>query len=300
MATDWSKWVYTKTATPYLDSYNKLANQYQEQAKTDIANYESRRDTDLNNSNASYDNTARQNYINYMQAQKRLPSQLNALGIRGGASESSALRLGTNYGTNVATNEAARNSAAEQIRQAYAQQIADYNKDLNERLAQAKATAEQNQITFEREQLDKDLERFSGAIEGLYTKRSGYEKLIEQLQKSNDPNKEYKIMLARRAMNQLKGSGGGGGGGRRSYGGYGGYSNYSNNSNNNTSSYTPTRNGSLTNGGTQRYVNRDTGSSNRSSRGTSRNTSRSTSRTSKKTTSGRNRRSISRGNGLWY
>ena len=222
MATDWSKYIYTQTATPYMDAYNNLANQYREQAKTDIANIEGRRDADLNKSKAQYDSTAKQNYINYMQAQKKLPSQLNALGIRGGASESSAIRLNTNYGTNVASNEAARNSAADSIRSAYAQQIEDYNKDLNERLAQAEATARQNQLTFEREQLDKDLERFSGAIEGLYKSKSGYKKLIEQLQNSNDPNKEYKIMLARRAMNMLGGGGSGSGGGR-SYGG-GGYS----------------------------------------------------------------------------
>ena len=222
MATDWSKLVYTQTATPYLDSYKKLADAYQAQAKTDVANMETRRESDLSKSNAGYDNTARQNYINYMQAQKRLPSQLNAMGIRGGASESSLVRLGTNYGTNVATNEGARQSAADSIRQAYAQQIADYNKDLNERLAQAEATAEQNQITWEREQLDKDLQYFSSAIEGLYKKKSDYKKLIAQLQASNDPNKDYKIMLATRAMNMLAAGGGGGGGGGRSYGGYGG------------------------------------------------------------------------------
>lgn len=222
MAVDYSKWIYTKTATPYMDSYNALANKYKAQRETDVAAINERQTTDLNKSNAQYDNTAKQNYINYMQAQKKLPSQLNALGIRGGASESSAIRLNTNYGSNVASNEAARNSAAEQIRQAYAQQIADYDKDLNERLAQAEATARQNQITFEREQMDKDLERFSGVIEGLYKSKSGYKKLIEQLQNSNDPNKEYKIMLARRAMNMLGGGGSGGGGGR-SYGG-GGYS----------------------------------------------------------------------------
>lgn len=221
MAIDWSKLVYTQTATPYLDSYKKLANAYGEQAKTDVANMETRREADLTKSNAGYDNTARQNYINYMQAQKRLPSQLNAMGIRGGASESSLVRLGTNYGTNVATNEGARQNAADSIRQAYAQQIADYNKDLNERLAQAEATAEQNQITWEREQLDKDLQYFSSAIEGLYSKKGDYKKLIAQLQASNDPNKDYKIMLATRAMNMLKSSGGGGGGGR-GYGG-GGY-----------------------------------------------------------------------------
>ena len=227
MATDWSKLVYANTATPYLDSYKKLADAYNTQAKTDIANMESKRETDLTKSNAGYDNTARQNYINYMQAQKRLPSQLNSMGIRGGASESSLIRLGTNYGTNVASNESARQNALDSIRQAYAQQIADYNKDLNERLAQAQATAEQNQINWEREQLDKDLQRFSGVIEGLYNDRGSYEALIKQLQASNDPNKEYKIMLATRAMNQLDASSGGGGGGgggySRSYGGGGGY-----------------------------------------------------------------------------
>lgn len=228
MATDWSKLVYTNTATPYLDSYKKLANAYQTQAKADLANMETKRDTDITKSNAGYDNTAKQNYINYMQAQKRLPSQLNAMGIRGGASESSLIRLGTNYGSNVAANESARQNALDSIRQAYAQQVADYNKDLNERLAQAEATAEQNQINWEREQLDKDLQRFSGVIEGLYNDRGSYEALIKQLQASNDPNKEYKIMLATRAMNQLAASSGGGGGGGgysrgRSYGG-GGYS----------------------------------------------------------------------------
>lgn len=223
MAMDWSKLVYTQTATPYLDSYKKLANAYNQQAQTDVANMETRREADLNQSSAGYDNTARQNYINYMQAQKRLPSQLNAMGIRGGASESSLIRLGTNYGTNVATNEGARQNAADSIRQAYAQQIADYNKDLNERLAQAEATAEQNQINWEREQLDKDLQYFSSAIEGLYKKRGDYQKLIAQLQASNDPNKDYKIMLATRAMNMLAASGGGGGG-HGGGGGYGGYS----------------------------------------------------------------------------
>ena len=295
MATDWSKYIYTQSATPYMDAYNTLANQYREQAKTDIANIEGRRDADLNKSNAQYDSTAKQNYINYMQAQKKLPSQLNALGIRGGASESSAIRLNTNYGSNVASNEAARNSAADSIRSAYAQQIEDYNKDLNERLAQAEATAKQNQLTFEREQLDKDLERFSGAIEGLYKSKSGYKKLIEQLKASNDPNKEYKIMLARRAMNMLGGGGSGGGGGR-SYGG-GGYGggyggSYSNSS---SSSSASTRNGSLTNGGKSTYINRDTGTSRKSA--SSGNSSKGN---SGRVASGRNRRSISRGNGLIY
>ena len=291
MATDWSKYIYTQTATPYMDAYNTLANQYREQAKTDIANIEGRRDADLNKSNAQYDSTAKQNYINYMQAQKKLPSQLNALGIRGGASESSAIRLNTNYGSNVASNEAARNSAADSIRSAYAQQIEDYNKDLNERLAQAEATARQNQLTFEREQLDKDLERFSGAIEGLYKSKDGYKKLIKQLQASNDPNKEYKIMLARRAMNMLGGGGGGGGG--RSYGGggYGGYSSYSNSSSNDSDGNSKKSSGN----NSKALVN-----SLKKAIKANKNSKTYSWTAPKKSSSGRNRRSISRGNGLRY
>ena len=228
--------VYSKgSAQPYMDAYNKSASMMKDareeyrKSQSELRDaYRKQMETELNDnltkSNQEYDASGRQNYINYMQAQKRLPDELNALGIRGGASESSLIRLGTNYGSNVASNESARQGALDAIRQAYAQQVADYNKDLNERLAQAQATAEQNQINWEREQLDKDLQRFSGVIEGLYNDRSSYEALIKQLQASNDPNKEYKIMLATRAMNMLSASSGGGGGGGgysrgRSYGG---------------------------------------------------------------------------------
>lgn len=227
--------MYANSTSPYMDAYERMKSSLQAQRKTDVANINKNRDADIAKSNAGYDQTARQNYINYMQAQKALPSQLNALGIRGGASESSALRLGTNYGTNVANNESARQTALTELRNAYAKQIADYDSDLNSRLATAEATARQNEIAWEKEQIEKDLERFSGVIEGLYKKRSSYEKLIEQLKKSKDPNKKYKIMLARRAMNQLNNSsgGGGGGGGGRTYGGYGGYGGYTNNNDNN-------------------------------------------------------------------
>lgn len=227
MAVKLNDLMYANTKTPYIDEYNRLATNLRNQRATDIAGMEQRRDDDLAKSNAGYDKTATQNWVNYMQAQKRLPSELNSLGIRGGATESSLIRLGTNYGTNVATNESARQTAANDIRKAYAQQIADYDADLNNRLYQAESTARQNQLNWEKEQLDKDLERFSGVIEGLYGSKKGYKKLIQRLKNSNDPNKAYKIMLARRAMNQLNSSSGGGGGsygggGRRSYGG-GGY-----------------------------------------------------------------------------
>lgn len=81
---------------------------------------------DEKKSNAGYDSAARQNYINYMQAQKNLPEQLNSLGIRGGASESSLIRLNANYGTNVANNESARQGALDNLATQYAKLINDY------------------------------------------------------------------------------------------------------------------------------------------------------------------------------
>lgn len=230
MAVDWSKLVYTNTATPYLDNYNDYEKDQNEQAKKDRAAMNERKKSDINKSNAGYDNTARQNYINYMQAQKALPSSLNALGIRGGASESSLVRLGSNYGTNVASNEAARQTALKDIRAAYTQQLQDYNNALNTRLATAKQTAKENQLKWESEQADKDLQRFSGVIEGLYNDTGSYQTLIDKLRASKDPNKEMKILLATHAMNALassQASSGGGGGYSRGYGGgYGGGGSY--------------------------------------------------------------------------
>lgn len=229
----YDKYIYANKATPYADMYKTQEQAIRAQNAQDVEQLNQRRDADLAKSSAGYDNTARQNWVNYMQAQKRLPSELNALGIRGGATESSLIRLGTNYGSNVAANEAARQTAANDIRNAYANQIYESNANMNNKLTEMRAAAEQNQLNWEKEQIDKDLERFSGVIEGLYTKKSSYKKLIEKLKKSSDPNKAYKIMLARRAMNQLQGSGGsGGGGGRggRSYGSSGGYSSSSSSS----------------------------------------------------------------------
>ena len=233
MALNYNDFIYAKSGTPKIDEYNRVAKQWREGHDAEIAQINKNMNNDLAASKAAYDNTARQNYINYMQAQKRLPSELNAMGIRGGASESSLLRLGTNYGTNVANNESARATAENNIRNAYAKQIYDSEANLKSRLDEAYATAEENQANWEQAQIEKDLQYFSGAIEGLYTKKDSYKKLIEKLKASNDPNRDYKIMLARRAMNQLKeekkSSGGGGGG--RSYGGYsGGYSSSSSSS----------------------------------------------------------------------
>lgn len=228
--TNYNKFIYNNSGTPYLDQYKTLKKGYEKQLANETAQLSKKEAQEIADSNRIYDANARQNYINYMQNKKNLPSQLNALGIRGGASESSLVRLGTTYGQNVATNEAARATAQDALRQTYAQQIQEMRNDYNRRITEARANADAKQLEWETAQKDKDLQRFSGTIQGLYKTKDGYKKLIEKLKASKDPNRQYKIALAQQAMNQLKdeessGSGGGGGGGRRgggrSYGGSG-------------------------------------------------------------------------------
>lgn len=148
-----------QSTTPYADANANIADMIRQNAESQIASATSRKEDALNTletnynnwitgqselrdaylkqmaekeglsktaSNANYDRTATQNYINYRQAEKRLPSQLNALGVRGGAAESSLIRLGSNYGTNVANNEMARAQALDAISQQYADTINEY------------------------------------------------------------------------------------------------------------------------------------------------------------------------------
>lgn len=147
-----TKFAYANSKTPYMDMYNDYAKKQNEIRNAYKKQIESDRTAAINSSNAEYDNTARQNYINYMQAQKRLPSELNAMGIRGGASESSLVRLGTNYGSNVASNEASRNSSIAALRQQYADKLASYDEENDNKLMQAYLTAVENQLKWEQEQ----------------------------------------------------------------------------------------------------------------------------------------------------
>ena len=148
------KFAYANSKTPYMDMYRDYANQQQNIRNAYRNQIMADQNAAINSSNAEYDNSARQNYINYMQAQKRLPSELNAMGIRGGASESSLIRLGTNYGSNVASNEASRNSAIAALRQQYADKLASYDEEWDNKLQQAYLTAVENQLKWEQEQKD--------------------------------------------------------------------------------------------------------------------------------------------------
>ena len=179
--------------------------------------------------NANYDNSARQAYVQYMQRQRALPSQLQALGVRGGATESGLLNLYNNYGASHAANEQQRNADLTTNQQnrddAYNSAYQAYLSDLNEQRQQAIA----NQIN----EYNNEITRFSSSVAQYPTTKNGYkqyEQWINNMAASDDPLKDIKIALIRQQMatqfpdgnpnGSGSGSGGGGGGGsRRSYGG---------------------------------------------------------------------------------
>lgn len=214
--------------SPYAEIYNQYAKQQGDLRNQFVKQLETNKANDTNKSNANYDNTAKQNYIKYMQQSRQLPESLNALGVNGGAAESSLIRLKTNYGNNVATNEANRNTAINDINNNYANKLTSYDEEFQNKLNTAYLTQMENQRKWEQEQREKDLQYFANSITGRFKTVGEYQTLINQLSSSSDPNKDYKIALAQQAMNALagtSGSGGGGGGGysRSRYGGRGGY-----------------------------------------------------------------------------
>ena len=214
--------------SPYAEIYNQYAKQQGDLRNQFVKQLETNKANDTNKSNANYDNTAKQNYIKYMQQSRQLPESLNALGVNGGAAESSLIRLKTNYGNNVATNEANRNTAINEINNNYANKLTSYDEEFQNKLNTAYLTQMENQRKWEQEQREKDLQYFANSITGRFKTVGEYQTLINQLSSSSDPNKDYKIALAQQAMNALAGTGGSGGGGRGGYsrsryGGRGGY-----------------------------------------------------------------------------
>jgi len=204
--------------SPYAEIYNQYAKQQGDLRNQFVKQLETNKANDTNKSNANYDNTAKQNYIKYMQQSRQLPESLNALGVNGGAAESSLIRLKTNYGNNIATNEANRNTAINDINNNYANKLTSYDEEFQNKLNTAYLTQMENQRKWEQEQREKDLQYFANSITGRFKTVGEYQTLINQLSSSSDPNKDYKIALAQQAMNALAGTSGSGGGGRGGYG----------------------------------------------------------------------------------
>ena len=149
--------------------------------------------------NTNYDNSARQAYVQYMQRQRALPSQLQALGVNGGATESGLLNLYNNYGSSHAANEQQRNADLTTNQQkrddAYNSAYQAYLSDLNEQKQQAMA----NQIN----EYNNEVTRFSSSVAQYDSTAKGYKQYqdwINNLAASADPLKDIKIALVRQQM----------------------------------------------------------------------------------------------------
>ena len=209
----------------YMNAYNQYAQDRKEQLDANTAALDKTLAQNNATTNANYDNSARQAYVDYMRRQRALPSQLQALGVRGGATESGLLNLYNNYGQSHAANEQQRNAdltANQNAREdAYNTAYQSYLADLNEQKQQALS----NQIN----EYNNEITRFSSSVHQFPSTKNGYaqyEAWIKNMAASNDPLKDIKVALIRQQMatqfpdGKPSGGGGGGGGGSRRGGGY--------------------------------------------------------------------------------
>lgn len=207
----------------YMNAYAQYEQDRTNQLNETRANLDKTLEQNNATINANYDNSARQAYVQYMQRQRALPSQLQNLGVNGGATESGLLNLYNNYGSSHAANEQQRNADLTTNQQnrddAYNTAYQAYLSDLNEQKQQAIA----NQIN----EYNNEITRFSSSVAQYPTTSGGYKKYeewIANMAASNDPLKDIKVALIRQQMatqfpnGNPAGSGSGGGGSRRSYG----------------------------------------------------------------------------------
>lgn len=103
------------------DKYDKMADDLASQIDASINLGVSKYENQIDSVNSSYDDAARQAYIQSVQAKDALPQELAALGATGGASESSQIALSTNYQNNLAQINKERLKAVNNIRNAIAE-----------------------------------------------------------------------------------------------------------------------------------------------------------------------------------
>lgn len=215
----------------YMTAYGNTAQKLNAIANEHQANLKAGLESNNANTNTNYDSAQRQAYVDYMRKQKALPSQLQALGVSGGATESGLLNLYNNYGNEHAANELQRAAELAANQSDYDDKWNTYWENLQTDLADREATAINNQIN----EYKNDLVNFQNSIARYPTTEKGYEqykKLIKSLKDGNDPLKDYKIAYVQQQMATQfpkgkpdgggKSGGGGGGGSSRKRSGYGG------------------------------------------------------------------------------
>lgn len=180
--------------TPYIDAYNAYKENQDKIYKQQQDALKSQNEADANKINASYNNTARQAYIQQMQSRNALPEQLKAQGITGGASETALINLQNNYGKNIANNESARGTALADLTQGYNNNLSSLATAYQQQMANAELEALENQAQYTDTLNQRKLQQYSATI-GRLNSVSACNKEIALLQASNDPLKAEKIML---------------------------------------------------------------------------------------------------------
>lgn len=143
--------MYNDQLQSYRDAQAAQEAQQQAQTQQTINNLEAERPK----INDQYKSSAAQAYVNKMIQQRDLPQRMAALGLTGGASETSQLKLNTMYGNNmndltkqrdsstndmnlrIANARAEGDNALGTIRNNFALQMAQAQAEYNERLAEA-------------------------------------------------------------------------------------------------------------------------------------------------------------------
>ncbi len=101
--------------------------------------------------NSNYDNSAREYYRLYKTQQKQLPETLSRLGVTGGASESSQLKLLNSYSDNLYKNESARNNQLAGVNADYNNQIAQNSINAANTMANSYLQLAQQQLSYKRQ-----------------------------------------------------------------------------------------------------------------------------------------------------
>jgi hypothetical protein len=183
----------------YMNAYSQYEADRTNQMNATTQHLEDTLNQNNATTNANYDSAARQAYVDYMRKQKALPSQLQSLGVNGGATESALLNLYNNYGSSHAANEQQRNAELAANQQNRDDALYEANQQYMSDLNEQKQTAINNQIN----EYDNEITRFSSSVAQYPTTEKGYKKYqkwIKNMKNSKDPLKDIKVALIRQQM----------------------------------------------------------------------------------------------------
>lgn len=150
--------------------YNNAINTYKQQQETN-------RQQQISDAGQTRDAALRQAYINKMQSQQNLNKSLTQQGIRGGATETSNLRLATAYGNQRAAANSDYANSVTSINRGIDQNIADYTSDMQSRAEEYRQNLAQARWQAEREDATNEQNRLTDYWSNYYNnKYSGYSK----------------------------------------------------------------------------------------------------------------------------